>query len=338
MKAFANFPLTNISTYVAIIVIFIHNNVLHKKFECTCEGLTGVCWLYMILPCVMLFILQLWIDKRFQRAMAYTFCCVKRCYICCIFLHHIMKAVFIGLLWAVSVLIDGEWYVCCWNDQSEEQKQLACNGNRWYGGEHKTIAELKDKSWVFGMILIGSALLLASITSACGWMHCCDRNIGFSKIILDEEKNVMKKILIKAAQQKLTEKIREKRDSNGRWEDCFDVAKELIEKGTAPEFPESADEEHYRFTTLVQTAAATAGATAGLTRSEKTDAAVETAVAAIEAVNQQLPEEDTKKLVTAVAKEINSAADKTVARAAAGAATGAAAGAAAAKEAARTLR
>ncbi|XP_045911255.1 uncharacterized protein LOC123974517 [Micropterus dolomieu] len=220
----------------------------------------------MMLPFFILFVLQLWTDKKFQIAWKYTcactwtcrfnkeccnkcchriccccYCCTccinytkRLCKVFCIFLHHIMKAVFIGLLWVASVLIDGDWYVCCWNDQSKQQKQLACKAETdMTAMERKIIAELKDWSWVIGISLLFGALFLAALMSSFGRIKCgedsacCNRKNLYYKVILEEEKDVLREILTKTAKEKLAEdfgnKIRGK-----QWEGCFDVAKDLI--------------------------------------------------------------------------------------------------------------
>jgi len=43
-------------------------------------------------------------------------------------LHRILKAGLVGSLWVVSVLIDGDWYVCCKNYYTEHP-QLPCKKN-----------------------------------------------------------------------------------------------------------------------------------------------------------------------------------------------------------------
>lgn len=139
----SKFPLKQLSTYVAIIVIFIHNNVLDKDLQCSCKKPTRDCVFYMTLPFFIVFVLQLWTDRTFQRTWTYT------CKFFWVLLYHIIKAAFIGLLWVVSVLIDGHWYVCCQNDQSYEQKYLACKAkNEITAVEQQIITELKNESWV----------------------------------------------------------------------------------------------------------------------------------------------------------------------------------------------
>ncbi|XP_028439405.1 uncharacterized protein LOC114559128 isoform X2 [Perca flavescens] len=158
-----------------------------------------------------------------------------------------------SLLWVTSVYIDGDWYVCCWNDDSGQQKQLACKDkNNITAEEQAIIAELKNHSMVIGMSLLFCTLFLAALISSFGRMtcckdsSCCNRNIRYYKVILDEEENVLKEILTKAAKEQLTNEIKLKM-GKPEWQKCFDVAKELIEQPTAPTLPEAAgNQEHIR--------------------------------------------------------------------------------------------
>ena len=60
----------------------------------------------------------------------------------------------VGLLWVTSVLIDGDWYVCCQSDQSEQQAQLPCKDKNNLTAEERTIiAELKNHSKVSAFLL-----------------------------------------------------------------------------------------------------------------------------------------------------------------------------------------
>ncbi|XP_078100296.1 uncharacterized protein LOC144513179 [Sander vitreus] len=264
MKNFLpKFALKKLSTYVAVIVIFVHNVVLDKDLKCSCKRQALHCNYYMIMPFFIIFVLQLWTDRTFLRTWKYTCACTrmctndckndfkKRCKLLSILVYHIVKAVLVGLLWVTSVYIDGDWYVCCQNDHSEQQAQVACKDKDKLTAEEKAIiAQLKNHSMVIGMSLLFCTLLLASLISLFGQMtcckdsSCCDRTSLYYKVILDEEENVLKEILTKAAKEKLTDAVKLKMDEP-EWQKCFDVAKELIEQPTAPTFPEAArNQEH----------------------------------------------------------------------------------------------
>ncbi|XP_051282571.1 uncharacterized protein LOC127378071 [Dicentrarchus labrax] len=238
---FPKFALKQYSSYIAIIVIFIHNVVLDRNLECSCQQQARDCNVYMALPFFIVLVLQLWLDKTIQR----TWGC--RCTFFWVFLCNFVKAAFIGLLWVVSVLIDGDWFVCCHNDHSDKQAQLAYkikNKINMTLEEHSITAELKNKSMLIGLCLLFCALCVAALMSPFGWMKCfeccktdrcndcCDKGILYDKVILDEEETVLTEILTKAAKDNLTEAIKNKIKGDD-WRKCFNVAKELI--GEKPE-------------------------------------------------------------------------------------------------------
>ena len=86
-----------------------------------------------------------------------------RCKLLCISFYHILRAAFIGLLWVVSVLIDGDWYVCCWNNGSEIHAQLACNDKSDITPEErKIINEYKNYSLVSNSVYVISVCVFLS--------------------------------------------------------------------------------------------------------------------------------------------------------------------------------
>lgn len=132
--------------YVTVIVIFSYHVLFEKDFTCTCKGQTADCWIYMFLPAVLIILLLLWIDRTFQRVWRYT-ASKYRSTFCYLLFYRGFAAAFIGSLWIVSVLLDGDWYVCCFPD--ERQPQLACeNKNNLTDEDQEIIAELKNKSRV----------------------------------------------------------------------------------------------------------------------------------------------------------------------------------------------
>lgn len=163
-----NFPSAKLSIYTTVIVIFTYNVLIGKDVACTCKPQQTECYLYMGLPVGVIFVLILWMDKKFLRIWKYNCTCIcipcSRSALCslsdackqhccnpflCILLHHILKAGLVGLLWVASVLVDGDWYVCCQNDQSEQQTQLACKHKVNITAEERTIiTELKNSSKV----------------------------------------------------------------------------------------------------------------------------------------------------------------------------------------------
>ncbi len=149
------------SIYVMLIVIFSYHVLFDKDMPCSCEEQLADCWIYMILPVVIIVIFVLWTDESFQRALKYT-CRFRSCHFCCVLFSHILRAAYIGSLWVTSVLIDGDWFVCCYNHLPEQQKQLPCKDETNYTAEDRgVIARLKNKSRVsFYLFVRGSTLFL----------------------------------------------------------------------------------------------------------------------------------------------------------------------------------
>lgn len=145
-----------------MIVIFVHNYVLDEDLNCTCDADITTCSFYLVLPFLILFSLQLWTDEPFKRVWKYTCptctccCCFCKCR-CKLFLVlclQIMKAVCIGLLWVLSVFIDGDWFVCCCNTY-KEHPQLGCKDKENITAEERVlIAKLKNKSMVSKVVVL----------------------------------------------------------------------------------------------------------------------------------------------------------------------------------------
>ncbi|XP_078100304.1 uncharacterized protein LOC144513186 [Sander vitreus] len=166
-------------------------------------------------------VLQLWMDKTFINI------CEPACYSsCCYVGYHMIKAVFVGLLWITSVLIDADWYVCCEINQSEQQKQLACKEKNNLTAEERTsITELKNDSRLYGLILVLGVVVVAAIGSSvgqkkgygrpcckdssccCPGSDSCYKAVVYEEVKLDEEENVLKEILKRKAKAEVTERL-----------------------------------------------------------------------------------------------------------------------------------
>lgn len=96
---------------------------------------------------------------------------------------------------------------------------------------------------LIGLGILSVGFLVVSILLPLGWKKCCekrencpsccDRKLLYDQMILEEEENVLKEMIRKAAKDKLTEEMQKKLDSE-RWGECFDVAEKLIENKTPP--------------------------------------------------------------------------------------------------------
>ncbi|KAK6305968.1 hypothetical protein J4Q44_G00228930 [Coregonus suidteri] len=164
--------------YVTTFALFIYHVVFDENLKCLCKN--GVkpevtynqCHIYMVLPALILFLLTLWMDGQFQRILRITFRCRCRCNLWGRLLAILIKAAAIGLLWVVSVLLDGDWYVCY------QRTELPCKNNtdvKPYKEELEKQLEthFKRESMVYGLVLVLVLLFATSILTAIPWRDIC---------------------------------------------------------------------------------------------------------------------------------------------------------------------
>ncbi|XP_041859985.1 uncharacterized protein LOC121651686 [Melanotaenia boesemani] len=222
------------STYFGVFVIFL---VFDQAFECSCNPQQFDCNLHISLPVFTAFVFMLWTDRSFHRVGRHLLSFDRRH--TCSFLASscvsVIKAAFIALLWVVYVLIGGDWYACCMKDQAEEQ--LACRAaGRLTDGERAAITELKNKSRSIGSFLLFGLVCVPALASTLGWRKPSrwERQRLFYKLILEQEGKVLEETLRKYARERLTEEF-ESKIRDGRWEECFNVAEQLIKMSAQPE-------------------------------------------------------------------------------------------------------
>lgn len=97
---------------------------------------------------------------------------------------------------------------------------------------------------VIGGILLFFIIFFAGLTSL---FRGCEtsRRFLYNQLILEEEENVLKEILGKSAKEQLTKEIEDK-ICGEHWEECFHVARELIEASTKPEICEQEGRQQQR--------------------------------------------------------------------------------------------
>ncbi len=95
---------------------------------------------------------------------------------------------------------------------------------------------------LFGIILVASVMSLWVRTKCCGKSKCCNRRFRYDKLILEEEENVLDEILKKSAKEQLSEGVKNKIRGE-QWEECFDVAEELIQADTEPAIYEEEEQQ-----------------------------------------------------------------------------------------------
>ncbi|CAI5648767.1 uncharacterized protein LOC109196280 [Oreochromis niloticus] len=271
MKDFlTNFPFRELSIFVTIVGSFTYNLLLERDMACTCKQGTPDCGIYMALPACIIFILILWTDKKFKTACKFTFACrckgskkdgespspaavasqeqeqrqeqskCCRTELCGVLLIRILKAGCVGLLWVVSVLMDGDWYVCCNLEKSNNRTNLACKDKQNITAEENiTIIEMKNKSRNIGFGLLFGIIGLAALMSLFDWKRCfeccCRRRIVFDTVILEEGEYLLKEILTEAAKEELTKTIfNQISETQKDWIECLDAAANMVEKSSEP--------------------------------------------------------------------------------------------------------
>ncbi|XP_067384616.1 uncharacterized protein [Channa argus] len=230
----------NFCIYFAVVVIIL---VLGKDFACTCKPQEFDCTSHVALPFVIIFLLILWTDRTFQRVCRHLCSSVSggtnwihiSSFLGSSF-RHIVQAAFIGLLWVVFVFLEGNWFICCMNNHSQEQAQLPCKSEGVLTDDERAIiAELKNKSRIIGTFLLLGIVGVPALLSSLGWRKPSsgDRKNLYHQLILEQEEKVLKEILRQSARETLAAGMQNKiRDE--QWEGCFDVAEELIKASTTP--------------------------------------------------------------------------------------------------------
>ncbi|XP_042265593.1 uncharacterized protein LOC121896030 isoform X2 [Thunnus maccoyii] len=230
-------PTANI--YIAMIFIFCYHVLLGKDFACSCQPQQTQCDLYMLVPPLVLTFFILWTDEALKRYWRY-FLSTCKTRLCGALLSQTFQGFLVGLLWNASVLIDGDWWVCCKNDQSEQHPQLACKKTNITAEERAIIIELKNQSWIYGLLTCICLSLCASLPSVVAsicpkylkekWT-CCRRQDRLNEVILEQEENLLEEALKNAVKPRLTKDFDGCLDS-GRWEKCFYVADNLMDVQT----------------------------------------------------------------------------------------------------------
>lgn len=99
------------------------------------------------------------------------------------------------------------------------------------------ISLCQSSSWlllqVIGFFLFLTIICVAALMTSCGWSRCCSQKLKSSrravyyKLVLEEERNVLKEILMTKAKEDLTKAVSERIQAQ-EWETCFDVATDVI--------------------------------------------------------------------------------------------------------------
>lgn len=160
----ADYVSQNVSRQIILVMVILCYHLWFQiDFACPCSKERNFihCYGYMVLPCVIITSIILWNDKRIGRIFRYS--CYhasskkKQCrgQFCFEFIMYILQATTSGFLWCGSVLIDGDWYVCCGSVFTEEFKILPCmTDSEMALTEKARKITLKNRSMVIHVSLI----------------------------------------------------------------------------------------------------------------------------------------------------------------------------------------
>lgn len=138
------------SNAVVISFLTLSYHIFENEFPCSCEPQTIYCIAYMVMPVCMVVALMLSTDAQLQRVWRYTLTNAS-CHFGFVFFRSTVKAICVGLVWPAAVLLSADWFVCCYNQNSQYVAELQCQGKAEItpGGEAVvSIAEMKINSRV----------------------------------------------------------------------------------------------------------------------------------------------------------------------------------------------
>ncbi|XP_026222828.1 uncharacterized protein LOC113166862 isoform X2 [Anabas testudineus] len=222
-----------VSIYTTVIVIFTFQFLFDKNFKCTCTGDQRACWAYMILPIALIFVLLLWMDRAFNRVCNFTLrtwtcrCCCN-CHFCSVLCGRMFSALLVSLLWPVAVLLDADWFVCCYHQISFHEVK-PCNSNTDLQQNLKEIVQLKTTSMMHGLCLLTVIIGVALFKKLGKLSKCCSSPAVITgEMLLEEGENLAREKLRETVKCKVNEQINVYVESE--WKNCFNVGEELVQR------------------------------------------------------------------------------------------------------------
>lgn len=194
---------------------------------CTGTGQTFECNEIMAVPFFLVFFLMLLIDQTFRSAAKHADTLL------CLVVKRVIRAMLIGLLWVVAMLLLTNWYGCC---NTDEETRTLFRKILLKPEEKAQKAEVIIKSKLIGYSLLLGMTVVAFFVNWSGWrkyfvnkFSCCNKKTFYYKLILEEEKKVLEELLRKEANETLTKEIQSNINRKD-WDGCFNVAQQMIKK------------------------------------------------------------------------------------------------------------
>lgn len=141
---------------VLVMLLLCYHIWFQIDFPCPCTSNRNYlhCYSYMVLPCFIIICIILWNDMRVGRFLRYScnFISLERKRsqrkFCFQFLICVLQAATSGFLWCGSVLIDGDWYVCCGAVYTGEVRKSMCAEKELSQSKTNQRIHLKNQSMV----------------------------------------------------------------------------------------------------------------------------------------------------------------------------------------------
>lgn len=141
---------------IIVMLLLCYHMWFQIDFICPCGSNRNYlhCYSYMVLPSIIITCIILWNDKRIGRFLRYNCNYIslerKRSTrkFCLQFLVCVLQAATSGFLWCGSVLVDGDWYLCCGFLDSRGARTSGCVGTEMSQTEKNDRIHLRNQSMV----------------------------------------------------------------------------------------------------------------------------------------------------------------------------------------------
>lgn len=206
-----------------IYALYVYHMKLDKDMACSCDTLDKDCWVYLLVPGLILFVLQLWVDMVFARGLK-VLCGGAQgpvgSSVVPVLVRRVLEAGFVGLLWVQSVLLDGDWYMCC--------GRINRNCARFIDNQRiPDSSEIRNESYIIGLMLTFIVFLSSAVLSWLPWRRwCSSASCDWPEAVLEEAELTLSQRIRMAAQDQLQMKLDR---SGGDWRKFDELERELLQ-------------------------------------------------------------------------------------------------------------